>query len=43
MEEKKMHTLSKEDFGKFIDSLIADNSLNVVGVKSKDEKFAFGP
>jgi NAD(P)H-flavin reductase len=38
-----MHTLSKKDFGKFIDNLIADDSLNVVGVKSKDEKFAFGP
>jgi NAD(P)H-flavin reductase len=38
-----MHTLSKEAFGKFVDTLIADNSLDVVGVKSKGEKFAFGP
>ncbi len=38
-----MHTLSKEAFEEFIDNLIADNSLNVVGVKSKGEKFAFGP
>ena len=42
-ETKNMHILSKEDFSEFINSLIADNSLNVVGVKSKGEKFAFGP
>ncbi len=42
-EAKNMHVLSKEDFSEFINSLIADNSLNVVGVKSKGEKFAFGP
>jgi len=39
----KMHILSKEAFAEFINNLIADNSLNVVGVKSKGEKFAFGP
>ncbi len=42
-ETKNMHILSKEDFLEFINSLIADNSLNVVGVKSKGTKFAFGP
>lgn len=38
-----MHTLSKGAFNEFVDNLIADNSLDVVGVKSKGEKFAFGP
>jgi NAD(P)H-flavin reductase/NAD-dependent dihydropyrimidine dehydrogenase PreA subunit len=42
-DDEKMHILSKEAFAEFINKLIADNSLNVVGVKSKGEKFAFGP
>jgi len=37
-----MRVISKEDFGKFVSSLIQDDSLNVVGVKSKGNKFAFG-
>ena len=38
-----MHTLSKEAFKEFVDNLIADTSLDVVGVRSKGEKFVFGP
>ena len=37
-----MRIISKEDFGKFVNSLIKDKSLNVIGVKSKGNKFAFG-
>jgi len=37
-----MRIISKEDFNKFVNSLIKDNSLNVAGVKSKGNKFAFG-
>jgi NAD(P)H-flavin reductase/formate hydrogenlyase subunit 6/NADH:ubiquinone oxidoreductase subunit I len=37
-----MRIISKEDFNKFVSSLINDSSLNVVGVKSKGNKFAFG-
>jgi len=37
-----MRIILKEDFTKFVNSLIKDNSLNVIGVKSKGEKFAFG-
>ncbi len=39
----KMRVISKEDFNNFISSIINDDSLNVIGVKSKDDKFAFGP
>jgi NAD(P)H-flavin reductase/NAD-dependent dihydropyrimidine dehydrogenase PreA subunit len=35
--------ISKEDFLDFVNSLIADNDWNVIGVKSKGNKFAFGP
>ena len=38
-----MRVISKEDFAEFVNTLIKDSSLNVIGVKSKDEKFAFGP
>jgi len=38
-----MRIISKEDFDNFVNSLIMDNSLNVIGVKSKGNKFAFGP
>jgi sulfhydrogenase subunit beta (sulfur reductase) len=38
-----MKIVSKEDFKSFVNSLIADNSWNVIGVKSKGNKFAFGP
>ena len=37
-----MHLLLKEDFENFLNSLIQEDSLNVVGVKTKDNKFAFG-
>jgi NAD(P)H-flavin reductase/formate hydrogenlyase subunit 6/NADH:ubiquinone oxidoreductase subunit I len=37
-----MRIIMKEDFGKFVSSLINDNSLNVIGVKAKGNKFAFG-
>jgi NAD(P)H-flavin reductase/NAD-dependent dihydropyrimidine dehydrogenase PreA subunit len=35
--------ISKEDFLDFVNSLIADNYWNVIGVKSRGNKFAFGP
>ena len=38
-----MKIVSKEDFKNFVNALIADNSWNVIGVKSKGNKFAFGP
>jgi NAD(P)H-flavin reductase/NAD-dependent dihydropyrimidine dehydrogenase PreA subunit len=38
-----MRIISKADFDNFVGSLIQDNSLNVIGVKSKGNKFAFGP
>lgn len=39
----KMKILSKEDFSDFVNALIKDDSWNVIGVKSKGSKFAFGP
>jgi NAD(P)H-flavin reductase/NAD-dependent dihydropyrimidine dehydrogenase PreA subunit len=38
-----MKILSKEDFSEFVNSMVNDESLNVIGVKSKGNKFAFGP
>lgn len=38
-----MRIISKEDFANFVDSMIKDKSLNVIGVKAKGDKFAFGP
>jgi len=38
-----MKILSKEDFQNFINALIKDDSFNVIGVKSRGNKFAFGP
>jgi NAD(P)H-flavin reductase/formate hydrogenlyase subunit 6/NADH:ubiquinone oxidoreductase subunit I len=38
-----MRIISKESFTDFVNALIKDNSLNVIGVKSKGDKFAFGP
>ncbi|HSQ48286.1 MAG TPA: 4Fe-4S dicluster domain-containing protein [Candidatus Deferrimicrobiaceae bacterium] len=38
-----MKIVLKEDFKNFVNALIADNSWNVIGVKSKGNKFAFGP
>ena len=38
-----MKILSKEDFANFVDALIKDDSWNVIGVRSKGNKFAFGP
>ncbi len=37
-----MRIISKEDFENFVSSIINDDSLNVIGVKSKGDKFAFG-
>jgi sulfite reductase subunit B len=37
-----MRVISKKDFANFVDSLTKDDSLNVIGVKSKGNKFAFG-
>lgn len=37
-----MRIISKEDFANFVDSMIKDKSLNVIGVKAKGDKFAFG-
>ena len=38
-----MRIISKENFTQFVTSLINDGSLNVIGVKAKGDKFAFGP
>ncbi len=38
-----MRIISKEDFDDFVDALIKDSSLETVGVKSKGDKFVFGP
>jgi NAD(P)H-flavin reductase/NAD-dependent dihydropyrimidine dehydrogenase PreA subunit len=38
-----MKIISKEDFDKFINALISDDSWSVIGVKSKMDKFVFGP
>ena len=37
-----MRIILKEDFAKFVDALIKNKSLNVIGVKSRGSKFAFG-
>ena len=37
-----MKVISKKDFNDFIAALINDESLDVHGVKAKDEKFVFG-
>lgn len=38
-----MRVISKENFTEFVNALIKDSSLNVIGVKAKGDKFAFGP
>lgn len=38
-----MRVISKEDFDNFVNCLITEQSINVIGVKSKGDKFAFGP
>ena len=38
-----MKIIAKEDFNKFVNSLIADDSLQVIGVKAKRDKFVFAP
>ena len=38
-----MRVISKKDFDEFVNSLINNNALNVMGVKPKGDKFAFGP
>jgi NAD(P)H-flavin reductase len=41
--EKFMKIISKEDFQAFVNALIKDDSLNIIGVKSRGNKFAFAP
>ena len=38
-----MKIISKDDFTDFLNALIGDDSWNVIGIKSKGNKFAFGP
>jgi NAD(P)H-flavin reductase/NAD-dependent dihydropyrimidine dehydrogenase PreA subunit len=38
-----MRVISKEDFNNFVNTLIKESSLNIIGVKSKGDKFAFEP
>ena len=38
-----MKIISKSDFQDFVNNLIKDDSYNVIGAKSKDNKFAFSP
>ena len=38
-----MKIISKEDFHNFVNALIEDDSWNVIGVKSRGNKFAFAP
>ncbi len=38
-----MKIISKDDFKDFLNALIAEDSWSVIGVKSKGNKFAFGP
>ncbi len=38
-----MRVISKEDFTDFISTLIKDETWNIIGVKAKNDKFAFGP
>ncbi len=38
-----MKIISKEDFRDFVNALIDEDSWNVIGVKAKGNKFAFGP
>jgi len=38
-----MKIIMKEDFDNFVNTLIGDKSLNVIGVKSRRDKFTFAP
>ncbi|MCX8150509.1 MAG: 4Fe-4S dicluster domain-containing protein [Candidatus Bathyarchaeota archaeon] len=38
-----MKIISKDEFSNFVDALIKDEKWNVIGVKAKGDKFAFGP
>ncbi len=38
-----MKIISKKDFTSFVNTLIKDNSWDIIGVKAKGNKFAFGP
>src|SRR3990170_8225534 len=38
-----MRIISKGDFADFVNALIEDSSLDIMGVKSKGDKFAFDP
>jgi NAD(P)H-flavin reductase/formate hydrogenlyase subunit 6/NADH:ubiquinone oxidoreductase subunit I len=40
---ENMKIISKEDFQDFVNALIEDNSWNVIGVKSRGNKYIFGP
>src|SRR3972149_5792046 len=40
---KRMKIISKEDFNNFVNSLISDDAWQVIGVKSKRDKFTFAP
>ena len=38
-----MKIISKKDFASFVNTLIKDDTWNIIGVKAKGNKFAFGP
>ncbi|MCW4002303.1 MAG: 4Fe-4S dicluster domain-containing protein [Candidatus Bathyarchaeota archaeon] len=38
-----MRIISKENFADFVNALIKNETFNVIGVKAKGDKFAFGP
>ena len=38
-----MKIISKKDFTSFVNTLISDDAWNIIGVKAKGNKFAFGP
>ena len=40
---ERMKIIPKEDFNNFVNSLIADETLQVIGVKAKRDKFVFAP
>lgn len=38
-----MRVISKDNFTHFVNAMVKDSSLDVIGVKAKGDKFAFGP
>ena len=42
-ESKDIQVITKRDFNSFIDNIIKDEEYDTVGVKSKDDKYVFGP